>query len=544
MNGPIGLKTLDTAYGFLELFGDSREVLNGDLPFKEVFLLILANWNSQVDSSKVPLLPSEFPPLDGEENLKTKLGVMFGESEPGLIFREIEKMDTWEKISEQIFLPEDRRESLKEDLDAYRAIALAYFHFLQERLGIEDYQPIRANLITSEIINFSPSQERVNGLLKILREELLQRLSESKEREFYITLEPGLMAESDIINKVASEKKITLLNEASLIGKNSLFEKPLSKGSESSKSDISDILSNVNKLRVESLEMKSLEVESLKIESLNTKDISNRETPFQDELSNLESLLKRVEKEFENLLQKSSPKDSQISGYVEERDSVLKEREDHEITVKSEGIAKKLRVEETSIDKEFENLPLELREAFKRELKALMREIGGMPLEQGLIDHVKAMGPRIREVAPEGLEERIIHRVSLDHLSNFIKDFSTELFPTGEKRARIQLEPPELGKMELEVKVLDKEVEIRARVEKPETFAQLQQDLAQLKSQLEELGLRLKEFELLFGFAEGKGYAEERRRKEERESFTSKESSNLIEQDFPINHTGRLYKIV
>lgn len=521
MDGPIGLKTLDKAYGLLELFGGSREVLNGDLPFKEVFLLILANLNSQADSAKVPLLPSEFSPLDGEENLKTKLGVMFGESEPSLIFREIEKMNTWEKISEQIFPSEDRRESLKEDLDAYRAIALAYFHFLQERLGIEDYQSMRANPITPGEVNFSSSQERINSLLEILRRELLQRLSEDKESDFSTAL--GVTNEEKDIsytgllslsNEVPAKERKRWLDDVSPAGERLAFEKPSILGDESKKKD--STLSGDEALRIKGLE----------VESLNPKNISKRGATSQEEMSNLENLLMKLEREFENLLHNSSLKDSQISRHIEGRDATLNEVAGREII------------------KEFEKLPLELKEAFKKELKALRREIEGTPLEQGLIDHVKAMGPRIREVASEGLEERIIHRVSLDHLSNFIKDFSTELFPTGEKRARIQLEPPELGKMELEVKVLDKEVEIRAKVEKPETFAQLQQDLAQLKSQLEELGLRLKEFELLFGFAEGKGYAEYRRSREERGGHTSEESPHLGEQDPQIYHTGRLYKIV
>lgn len=521
MEGPIALKTLGLAYDSLGIFGASSEALVGDFPFKEIFLLILANLNSQTDSPKGNLLPSELSFSDRKQNPETKLSVISSESEPSLIFREIKKMNTWEKISEQIFPPEDRKVSLEEDLDVYRTIALAYFNFLQERLGIEDYQSTRANPITPEVVNFSSSQEKINSLLEILRRELLQRLSEGKESDFSTAL--GVTNEEKDIsytgllslsNEVTAKERKRWLDDVSPAGERLAFEKTSILGDESKKKN--SIVSGDEALRIKGLE----------VESLNPKNISKRGATSQEEMSNLENLLRKLERKFENLLHNSSLKDAQISRHIEGRDATLNEVAGREII------------------KEFEKLPLELKEAFKKELRALRVEIEGTSLEQSFMNYIKSMGPRMREIAPEGIEERLIHRVSLDNLSSFIKDFSTELFPTGEKRARIQLEPPELGKMELEVKVLDKEVEIRARVEKPDTFAQLQQDLAQLKSQLEELGLRLKEFELLFGFAEGKGFAEYRRSREERGGHTSEESPHLGEQDPQIYHTGRLYKIV
>ncbi len=88
------------------------------------------------------------------------------------------------------------------------------------------------------------------------------------------------------------------------------------------------------------------------------------------------------------------------------------------------------------------------------------------------------------------------HKVHLNELATFIKDFSVELLPEGEKMARLTLEPPDLGRLDLEVKVKDKKVEILAKVEKPEALHEIRQHLHQIKVHFEEAGLQLKEFQL------------------------------------------------
>jgi len=102
--------------------------------------------------------------------------------------------------------------------------------------------------------------------------------------------------------------------------------------------------------------------------------------------------------------------------------------------------------------------------------------------------------------APRLLQEpRSLPRVSLENINYFIRDFTVELLPTGEKKAFVQLEPPEFGRMELEVKVYERKVEILIRVEKEEALSHLQSELPQIKAQLESFGLEVKNFELSFG---------------------------------------------
>ncbi len=92
----------------------------------------------------------------------------------------------------------------------------------------------------------------------------------------------------------------------------------------------------------------------------------------------------------------------------------------------------------------------------------------------------------------------------------FVKRFSAEVFPEGEKKAYVRLEPPHLGGLDLEIKVKEKEVIIVARVEKEEAFRELQNNVEAIKESLKELGLSLKDFQTQLnwgyqGFADGSG---------------------------------------
>ncbi len=141
------------------------------------------------------------------------------------------------------------------------------------------------------------------------------------------------------------------------------------------------------------------------------------------------------------------------------------------------------------------------------------------------------------------------YRVPFPEVNLFIKNLTLEISPSGERKAEIQLEPPEMGKIELEVKIRDGEVEIYAKVEKTETFSQLQQDLTQLKAQLEDLGLRLKEFQLEMGFfmkereftQKGEGGSQKREKGQEE---LKEKTIEKIEEKGRIYHQGRLYYIV
>jgi len=109
---------------------------------------------------------------------------------------------------------------------------------------------------------------------------------------------------------------------------------------------------------------------------------------------------------------------------------------------------------------------------------------------------------KLEELKPEPRlfqEPRSLPRVSLENINHFIRDFTVELLPTGEKKAFVQLEPPEFGRMELEIKVYERKVEIFIRVEKEDALSHLQSELPQIKAQLESFGLEVKNFELSLG---------------------------------------------
>ena len=80
-----------------------------------------------------------------------------------------------------------------------------------------------------------------------------------------------------------------------------------------------------------------------------------------------------------------------------------------------------------------------------------------------------------------------------------IKEMSLEIQPEGEKRAFIKLEPPEMGSLDLEIKVKDKNIEIIARVEKPELLQEMKHNLHLIKAGLEDSGFNLKEIQLFLG---------------------------------------------
>ena len=77
-----------------------------------------------------------------------------------------------------------------------------------------------------------------------------------------------------------------------------------------------------------------------------------------------------------------------------------------------------------------------------------------------------------------------------------IKDMVLEVQPSGEKKARLRLEPPDLGEVEVDLRVHHREVTLFLRVEKPEAAHQLQMHLAHLEKALDELGLRLTDFQI------------------------------------------------
>ncbi|QER41351.1 flagellar hook-length control protein FliK [Thermodesulfobacterium sp. TA1] len=105
----------------------------------------------------------------------------------------------------------------------------------------------------------------------------------------------------------------------------------------------------------------------------------------------------------------------------------------------------------------------------------------------------------------------------------FVKRFSAEVLPEGEKRAYVRLEPPHLGSLDLEIKVHEKEVMIVARVEKEEAFRELQANVEAIRESLKELGLSLKDFQTQLNLGTGyQGF--------DREDFEKKRFANNFGQ--------------
>jgi flagellar hook-length control protein FliK len=146
------------------------------------------------------------------------------------------------------------------------------------------------------------------------------------------------------------------------------------------------------------------------------------------------------------------------------------------------------------------------------------------------------------------------HRVHLNEFAAFVRDFSIELMPRGEKMARLSLEPPELGRLELEVKVKDKKVEIVAKVEKPEAFHEIRQHLHQIKTHFEEAGLQLKDFQLSLAenlagggefFTEKKGEGKSSDKEKRQRPVELGSIENEVVDNIPlINNKGSYYYIV
>ncbi|HFC97074.1 MAG TPA: hypothetical protein ENJ40_01260 [Thermosulfurimonas dismutans] len=112
---------------------------------------------------------------------------------------------------------------------------------------------------------------------------------------------------------------------------------------------------------------------------------------------------------------------------------------------------------------------------------------------------------------PEALEVPRLPSYTPGQLSEMIRDLLLEVHPSGEKKARVKLEPPDLGEMEIDLRLHRQEVHLFLRVEKPEAAQELQAHLHHLRQNLEELGFTLTDFRVdLAGGGSGWRYSEER----------------------------------
>ncbi len=136
-----------------------------------------------------------------------------------------------------------------------------------------------------------------------------------------------------------------------------------------------------------------------------------------------------------------------------------------------------------------------------------------------------------------------------------IKDMVLEIQPYGEKKALIKIETPEMGFLDLEIKVKNKEVKIIAKIERIELLQEIKQNLHNIKTSLEESGLNLKDVQLLLSSGFDNGNMVKNFEKEERNYSEYKTKTERIEEidnkDIKIedlnkfyNRNGKYYYIV
>ncbi len=121
------------------------------------------------------------------------------------------------------------------------------------------------------------------------------------------------------------------------------------------------------------------------------------------------------------------------------------------------------------------------------ERKILAEESHPTPIFQG-ISPSKPTSPDSHLSPDHPIVEEL---VSPAQMGEIIREFSLELQPSGERKARLKLEPPDLGEVEIDLRVHRGEVKLFLAVEKPETARELHLYLPHLRNALEEAGFRL-----------------------------------------------------
>ena len=160
-------------------------------------------------------------------------------------------------------------------------------------------------------------------------------------------------------------------------------------------------------------------------------------------------------------------------------------------------------------------------------------------------------GP-VQGLHPEALEVPRLPSYTPAQLPEMIRDLLLEVHPSGEKKARVKLEPPDLGEMEIDLRLHRQEVHLFLRVEKPEAAQELQAHLHHLRQNLEELGFTLSDFRVdLAGGGSGWRYSEERSFHEHRKESPGRPSGvekikETAPQEGPLRpwHNGALNLVV
>jgi flagellar hook-length control protein FliK len=142
------------------------------------------------------------------------------------------------------------------------------------------------------------------------------------------------------------------------------------------------------------------------------------------------------------------------------------------------------------------------------------------------------------------------HKLSLRELPDFVRTLVFEVYPQGEQKARLELFPPELGRLDIEVRVENGEVSVVGKLENPQAYQDILKEAPVIKTHLEELGLKVKE--IVFTLTSGDAnlpYHGDRQPKENKDGLSVKNNSKLMAQGLPkeetlVNAKGRYYYIV
>lgn len=441
------------------------------------------------------------------------------------------------QISTGLIQSKETRDFIDNDYMPYidKIIAFLFVEFLKNIFAMNDIEvKVEKTIETSELfnifINQKISENDIDQALRLVRKNIYQFLRESFEFQQRFN-EKHYIDQSSIIDK--NNRHIeNLNNDGNFEFREKFIVDNYSLLSEESKQGIKITGNHIESTLYETVELKTKENYQYKDE-LNRNNISmlerdnskkGRKFTQSDERFQLEVILRQSEETFKQFISKLSKENTKV-----EKDSIVRYFISNSKVNKSEDLTN-FNSGRTVLIEEFERLPFNIKERFeiairsysvhiKRELSklwGLSRTLKGeSPHTEVLPTHTGPLTQPLEEVVTHIMaHERVFHRVPVGEFLNFVKEFSAELLPSGERRANIQLEPPELGRLELEIKVVDHEVELKVRVEKPETYAQFQQDLAQLKNNFEELGLRLKDIQLSLGFSDDRSLAKGRKEEE------------------------------
>lgn len=96
-------------------------------------------------------------------------------------------------------------------------------------------------------------------------------------------------------------------------------------------------------------------------------------------------------------------------------------------------------------------------------------------------------------------------RLPVTQIPDLVKDMVVEIRPSGERKAHLKLEPPDLGELDIHLRVHRQEATLFLQVEKPEALHQLQHQLPHLQHLLEDLGFQVVECQVSLGGA-GQGW--------------------------------------